>query len=590
MKNINFLIGATFLIFFTLFISSALEINSTNYSGYLTQGSSGGNITNSNYNGDSSSFYQQAIGQINSLIFSGIHGFSFAVSELTSFVPLLSIAKPENKTYITTINLPLNFTVSLQNYIWYNLDNGANQTIIGNTTFNTTNGQHTLYLFANNTYGNSSANITFITNTTRFAISYNNYSGSTRASSTDFNKSTYEELQNLSGVVLENTNFGKIMFNQAINLTNDITPTDNMLNLDLYTNISDNNIEVNSTILPNFNKPSTIYLYNLTFTNPRILRDGSVCSSSICTEINYSGGTFIFNVTQFSTYSAEETPSGQGETPSSSGGSGGSGGGGVSLFSLDKEQISVTLNPGQVKTEEIIITNTGISILDIKIDNLFTDFVVRGEDFVILNPGESRAIPLHILARIDTIPDLYLGKVILTSGSIKKEILIAVEVESEGALLDVRAEIQNKQILRGEEILSEIRLFNFGGEGRKDVFIDYIIKDYDGNEIAIESESLAIETQITFLKRISVPEGISLGKYILYVKVDYEGKIASASDNFEIVSSIVTFREKLYIVIIIILSILLSLMIYWMIVHRMNQHGKIKAGNRKRVDLKSLMK
>ena len=39
----------------------------------------------------------------------------------------------------------------------------------------------------------------------------------------------------------------------------------------LYTNISSNRIEVNTTALPNFNKSAVIYLYNLSFSDPRIL-------------------------------------------------------------------------------------------------------------------------------------------------------------------------------------------------------------------------------------------------------------------------------------------------------------------------------
>ena len=260
------------------------------------------------------------------MLFSGVHGFSFQTASTAGSLPSLSIIKPSNKTYITRINLPLNFTALNALSFWYNLDSGANTTITANTTFSTTNGVHTLYLYANNTYGNSSANVTFTVNTDKFVVHYNNYSGSTKGSSTDFNSSTYEELQNLSGVVLENTDYGEIAFNDAINTTND-SNIDSDLDLDLYINISNNSIVLNSTALPNFNKSATLSLYGLTFTNPRILRNGEVCPNAICTEVSYSGGIFVFNVTQFTNYSAEETPAGGGTPDTTSlGGGGGSGG------------------------------------------------------------------------------------------------------------------------------------------------------------------------------------------------------------------------------------------------------------------------
>ena len=458
--------------------------------------------------------------------------------------PTIEILKPENETYFSNIDLDLWFSSGGADFIWYNLDNGANTTITGNATFNTTSGQHTLYLFANNSNSSVSKNVTFTVNLTKFTIIHNNYKNN--GSSTDFNKSSFEDIQNLSGVVLERSEHGRINFNEAINLTNDADVSDNILDLDSYTNISPNLIEISTTALPNFNKSATLYLYNLSFTNPRVLRDGSPCASTICTEISYSPSTgiFIFNVTQFTNYSAEETPSGEevGEEQLSGGG----GGGGIPAFTLDKDQISVSLTPGQVKLEYLIITNTRKSTIDIKIDNLIPEFVIGGEDVISLGPGESKAVPFYVIARVDAIPDLYLGKIILSSGSIKREILIAVEVESEGALLDVRAEIESKykKVLPGEYILAQIKLFNLGGEGRKDIDMEYIIRDYNGDEIIKETESLAIETQITFLKKISIPENVPLGSYVLYVRAIYGNKIASASDNFEIVKTAPFFTPK----------------------------------------------
>ena len=294
--------------------------------------------------------------------------------------PTLDLLKPENETYFTVINIPLNFTTLNANSIWYKIDSESNITITGNTTFNTTSGQHTLHLFANNTYGNSSESVIFFVNITKFDIRYDNYSNN--GSSTNFNTSSFEEIQNLSGVILERSSHGKISFNQAINLTNDSIYTDNVLDLDSYTNISQNFIEINTTALPNFNKSATLSLYGLTFTNPRVLRNGEVCPASICTEINYfsGNGTFIFNVTQFSNYSAGETL-GEEETPA--GGGGGGGRSSATSFAIDRNEITVSLNPGQVKTEEIIITNTGKNPIVIKIDNLFQNFVIRGEDAIV---------------------------------------------------------------------------------------------------------------------------------------------------------------------------------------------------------------
>ena len=80
--------------------------------------------------------------------------------------------------------------------------------------------------------------------------------------------------------------------------------------MDNNTNISLDLAGLNSTALPNLNRPARIWLYNLSFINPRILRDGAPCPDSICKKELYANKTLQFNVTEFSFYSADETPVG----------------------------------------------------------------------------------------------------------------------------------------------------------------------------------------------------------------------------------------------------------------------------------------
>ncbi|MBU2406625.1 MAG: hypothetical protein KKA26_01425, partial [Nanoarchaeota archaeon] len=72
------------------------------------------------------------------------------------------------------------------------------------------------------------------------------------------------------------------------------------------------------TALPELNTTATLTLYNLTFTNPRVLKDGAVCSD--CTEVSYTNNNFIFNVTSFSIYTAGETPTATAGTSTSGSG------------------------------------------------------------------------------------------------------------------------------------------------------------------------------------------------------------------------------------------------------------------------------
>jgi hypothetical protein len=81
-------------------------------------------------------------------------------------IPIITIISPENITYSTNTIL-LNYSIkNTLNSIWYNLNNEINITIDSPLQFTTIEGSHTLYLYANNSYGTATKNISFFVNLT----------------------------------------------------------------------------------------------------------------------------------------------------------------------------------------------------------------------------------------------------------------------------------------------------------------------------------------------------------------------------------------------------------------------------------------
>jgi len=515
-------------------------------------------------------------------------GLAVVVSVIVE-TPNVTLIYSENKTYITTQNLWLNYSVSYTYAVWYSIDNVENITLTENILFNTTSGPHTIRIYANNTEGILvSDNVTFTVDLSKFNVIYDEYASSTKGSSTDFNKSSYEDLQNLSSIVLEHTSWGKIEFNEAINISDD-SYYDNECDLDSYTNISSNRIEINSTALPNFNKSATLYIYNLTFSNPRILRDGSICPDTICTEIDYTGGTLIFNVTQFTTYSAEETPS----TPPTQQPSGGGGGGtavvSTSALNVNPENIQVKLNQGEKDVKNIILTNDGKENLTVSIENpKLKDFIKISETNFMLEAGETKVIVLEIMINEDSIPDLYIGNLIINTKGIKKEISIVIEIESKTPLFDVNLKIPEKYLYvsPGEEVSGEISLYNLAGTGKVDVLVEYTILNKNGDEILHEQETIAVETSTSFVRSFKLPEGVGSGKYFLYVKTTYNGLVASASSQFNVgIAPPLTLSEQILFIVVGVL-IILALIIFFEIRkikkhighHKIDEHALMRKG------------
>ncbi|MBL7101042.1 MAG: S8 family serine peptidase [Nanoarchaeota archaeon] len=98
-----------------------------------------------------------------------------AVKSLTDNIcPSLSLTAPSNSTYNTNNSLSLNYTTDDVNNIdteWYNINDGTNNTLSGDTTFNTSEGSQILNLYANDSLGNENhISISFTTDLTSPAV------------------------------------------------------------------------------------------------------------------------------------------------------------------------------------------------------------------------------------------------------------------------------------------------------------------------------------------------------------------------------------------------------------------------------------
>lgn len=186
---------------------------------------------------------------------------------------------------------------------------------------------------------------------------------------------TEVDISNITNFIVDKPSFGKINFTESVDLSSGG-------NLNTYVNISFNRIEVNSTGLSALNKTARLRLYNLTFTDPQALKDGVVCSD--CTEVSYTGNTFVFDVTGFSVYTSRETPV---ASPISPGGGGSSGGG--TTYECTKNS---NCNDGyscynhkcvKLFDVEILKVEPSIETLDFKLDYLIKGMAEINSDVII---------------------------------------------------------------------------------------------------------------------------------------------------------------------------------------------------------------
>ena len=105
-----------------------------------------------------------------------------------------------------------------------------------------------------------------------------------------------------------------------------------------------------------------------------------------------------------------------------------------------------------------------------------------------------------------------------------------------------------KKIEPGEKLLTSIKLINLGAEKRVDVFLDYEIKDINGNLVLSQSETAAVETQANLVRYFTLSQNIPNGYYEIFAKLKYKDKEAMAKSSFEVANNKYLIGNYIYLI------------------------------------------
>jgi hypothetical protein len=494
--------------------------------------------------------------------------------------PPINILSPNNGTYLVN-NLLFDFIIGSFEEILLNIDNGPNTTIVSPTGIFIPTGEHILNIYVRTSSQEYFESKLLTINPNLYKIIYTDYKNLTKGESTKIDQKTIKEIQKLNNLILENTNYGKIIFTEEINLMEDSTPEDNVTDLDANTKIEFNKIYVDTFNLANLNKSAILTLYNLPFNNPIILKDNSICPETICERISYSNNNLRFKVSRFSTYSAQESPKDTIIIPKSTAGRSTS-----DFQSIFTDSLTITpdlihekLRQGETINKKIKIKNNQNKETKINIDfGELKEFFSTNEKEITLQPNEEREVVLNITAKNDQNPQLYVGilKFILNKRAIP--VWIMLEVESKNSLFDTYLSILNQDlILPGDTLLINAELFNLGDTEKIDANIKYTIESIFGEIISTKEETIAVKTKIELLELLEIPIDTKPGDYIIYLEINYDGRIAIASENFKIENNKDYSNQILiYSLIILILILILILTIFIILKKRKKKHYKSK--------------
>lgn len=372
-------------------------------------------------------------------------------------------------------------------------------------------------------------------------------------STTQFLYLSDTDLSNIVDMTLEKPFDGKIIFLDSVNLTKDVI--DNFVNITKNVKVSYNYMRINSSALTSLAQPALIYLYDLVYGTPEILRNGVLCPDEMCSIISYNNGDLVFRVENFSEYSAREKvivdiPD---ENEDSGGGSSGGGSGGgasgsvdsssgddeveldVNLdFSLDTERIVVHLKKGQLTQKKVVILNNGTGEILVALDiETFGQFISPSERFFYLSAGEEKEIELDFYFPKRLVADIYTGKIKFFSHD--KEIYIdIIIVLNDNSLFDIRTTVFKNEYMNFEKVVANISLFPLGKEPIV-ANLTYSIIDYEKKILTTVTEEIEINKSIVLERELSLPKGTVSGNYLFTVRLDYVNAYAISSDSFTVI-------------------------------------------------------
>ncbi len=321
----------------------------------------------------------------------------------------------------------------------------------------------------------------------------------------------------------------------------------------------------------------------------------SGCSGSwdkLTSVVNTSLNTVSANITSLSCFTVAEYCSscGGGTTGSGSSSGGGGGGGGLATcgngiceatenvdncpedcgkaerppFSVKTNLTDVQIEAGQAELYAIWLKNTANKKINTSIQ--FTGsafhFIAIDENFVELDMGEEKFVPIYVTIPVSTDPSVYTGEIVINAEGYTQRIPVTITVPFAGTLyLDVVVESLTKKVNPNGTAIFHILVYNLGFRKKVNITANYLTKELEtGNVIYEEHEERTIEASLPLIKNVHIPENATLGDYSYEVEIEFYGQKISSADTFRVVKPFWNPARVrfVFIIIIIIASVLVG--------------------------------
>ncbi len=202
---------------------------------------------------------------------------------------------------------------------------------------------------------------------------------------------------------------------------------------------------------------------------------------------------------------------------------------------VDQVLMKVMLKDSDTLVKELRVMNTGDSSEEVLVSSNMGDMVVFSEEFFSIEPGQTKVLQVGFRSYVEQTSveysnGIYVGEIVVASESIP----VVVEVESEDVLFDMNINFPTGNIEAGDDVNVDVRLYNLMGTSAMSINVEYFVKDLKGNVLFSESETVVVDTQVSFTKSVSLPDNFASGTYVFGAEANYAGSTGTSSYLFDI--------------------------------------------------------
>ena len=243
----------------------------------------------------------------------------------------------------------------------------------------------------------------------------------------------------------------------------------------------------------------------------------------------------------------------------------------IQTTSIYKEMFAGETTTVRISLKNTLQINKTISL---EADGDIKQFIFFETTEITILPEEERNVLIRIFVPKTIKPGTYDGDIILSSENKTGKISTTIKILSpEGKLLDVKIQPLTPTIAPGKILRLQTDLMNLGQTKKVDVQFDLQLLDIStGNVLTRTEEAFAVETTISTIKNLTIPEDTKPGRYMVKATAYYsnpEQANMQASSIAYITVEYPFLQRKIfgipfwiYLIAVLILAILVALVVY----------------------------